>query len=90
MARYKFEFEATTDPRKGIPYVARLVVRDGKLEREFYNLKRVWEEEYNCMGRVFCGGWRCDRDEGGCVVEERLQVLVSCVWREVVFADEDK
>jgi hypothetical protein len=60
MARYKFHFEATMDPRKGIPYVARLVVRDGKLEREFYTLKReygkksitVWGEFYAEDGDV--------------------------------------
>jgi len=40
--KYKFYYEVTMDPRKGFPYVARLVWRDGKVEREFYNLKREY------------------------------------------------
>jgi len=40
--RYKFDFEVTLDPRKGFPYVARLVWRDGRMEREFYNLKKQY------------------------------------------------
>ena len=39
---FEFSFEATSDPRKGVPYVAKLVYRNGKLEREFYNLNRTW------------------------------------------------
>ena len=42
MAKYEFYFEATLDPRKGHPYVAKLVWKDGKLEREFYKLKREY------------------------------------------------
>ncbi|MFZ8861444.1 MAG: hypothetical protein ACO2PP_13235 [Thermocrinis sp.] len=64
MARYKFSFEATMDPRKGIPYVARLVVRDGKLEREFYNLKR----EY---GKKSITVWGEFTAEDGDVIEMR-------------------
>ncbi len=64
MARYKFKFEATMDPRKGIPYVARLVVRDGKLEREFYSLKR----EY---GKKSITVWGEFTAEDGDVVEMR-------------------
>jgi hypothetical protein len=64
MARCKFSFEATMDPRKGIPYVARLVVRDGKLEREFYNLKR----EY---GKKSITVWGEFSAEDGDVVEMR-------------------
>jgi len=64
MARYKFHFEATMDPRKGIPYVARLVVRDGKLEREFYSLKR----EY---GKKSITVWGEFTAEDGDVVEMR-------------------
>jgi hypothetical protein len=64
MAKYKFHFEATIDPRKGIPYVARLVVRDGKLEREFYNLKR----EY---GKKSITVWGEFSAEDGDVVEMR-------------------
>lgn len=39
---YEFTFEATNDPRKGYPYVARLGVKDGKLDREFYDLERFY------------------------------------------------
>ena len=64
MTRYKFYFEATMDPRKGVPYVARLVIRDGKLEREFYNLKR----EY---GKKSITVWGHFSAEDGDVVEMR-------------------
>lgn len=37
---FDFEFEATNDPRKGMPYVARLVWTDGKMERKFFNLNK--------------------------------------------------
>jgi hypothetical protein len=40
--QYKFDYEVTLDPRKGFPYVARLVWRDGKVEREFYNLRKQY------------------------------------------------
>ncbi len=64
MAKYEFYFEATMDPRKGIPYVAKLVVRDGKLEREFYKLKR----EY---GKKSITVWGHFTAEDGDVIEMR-------------------
>jgi hypothetical protein len=42
MAKHEFYYEATIDPRKGYPYVAKLIWKEGKLEREFYNLKRSY------------------------------------------------
>lgn len=39
---FAFDFEATNDPRKGIPYVARLYYQDGKIQRDFYNLDRSY------------------------------------------------
>jgi hypothetical protein len=39
---FEFEFSATSDPRKGKPYVARLYWEDGKLQRSFYDLNRQW------------------------------------------------
>ncbi len=38
---FQFEFSATSDPRKGTPYVARLYW-DGKLQRSFFDLSRQW------------------------------------------------
>lgn len=35
---YEFDFEATNDPRKGVPFVAKLLIKNGKLEREFFEL----------------------------------------------------
>ncbi len=37
---YRFYFEHSNDPRKGVPYAARLVMKDGKLEREFFDLDK--------------------------------------------------
>ena len=39
---FEFEFSATNDPRKGMPYVARLYWENGKLQREFFDLHREW------------------------------------------------
>jgi len=39
---YEFNFNATNDPRKGVPYVARLFWGKDKLEREFFPLERTW------------------------------------------------
>ena len=64
MTKYKFYYEATIDPRKGYPYVAKLVWRDGKLEREFYNLKR----EY---GKKRVTVWGHFTAEDGDVIEMR-------------------
>ncbi|MEM3787027.1 MAG: hypothetical protein QXZ59_06555 [Nitrososphaeria archaeon] len=37
---YTFTFNATEDRRKGAPYVAKLILQDGKIQREFYQLDR--------------------------------------------------
>ena len=39
---FEFEFSATNDPRKGMPYVARLYWEDGKLQRKFFDLHKEW------------------------------------------------
>ena len=39
---FEFQFSATNDPRKGVPYVARLYWEDGKLQREFFDLHKEW------------------------------------------------
>jgi hypothetical protein len=62
--KYEFYYEATMDPRKGYPYVARLVWKDGKLEREFYKLKR----EY---GKKTVTVWGHFTAEDGDVIEMR-------------------
>jgi hypothetical protein len=64
MTKYKFYYEATIDPRKGHPYVAKLVWKDGKVEREFYNLKR----EY---GKKRVTVWGHFTAEDGDVIEMR-------------------
>lgn len=40
MEKFNFDFSATLDPRKGYPYVARLVLENGKIARQFYKLQR--------------------------------------------------
>lgn len=50
---FTFNFEATNDPRKGIPYVARLFVDDnGKLQRQFFNMsKNYGKKEVTISGK---------------------------------------
>ena len=62
---HKFDFEVTLDPRKhGSPYVARLVWKDGKLQREFYDLKRQY-------GKKEVTVWGTFEAEDGDVIEMR-------------------
>jgi len=37
---YEFWFEYSNDPRKGVPYAAKIVMVDGKLERQFFDLDK--------------------------------------------------
>lgn len=62
---FEFNFEATSDPRKGVPYVAFLKIRNGKLEREFVNnMTKTWgRKEVTVAGRY--------RARAGDVVEIR-------------------
>jgi len=63
--KYKFDFEVTLDPRQhGAPYVARLVWKDNKLEREFYDLKRQY-------GKKMVTVWGTFEAEDGDVIEMR-------------------
>jgi len=50
---FAFDFEATNDPRKGIPYVARLFIDDnGKLQRQFYNMSKSYgKKEVTISGK---------------------------------------
>ncbi len=64
MAKHEFYYEATIDPRKGYPYVAKLVWKDGKLEREFYKLKKSY-------GKKSITVWGHFTAEDGDVIEMR-------------------
>ena len=53
-ATFTFEFDATTDPRKGFPYVAKLtgIDSEGKFEREFFELERTYgKKEVTVSGK---------------------------------------
>lgn len=39
---FSFNFEATNDPRKGVPYIARLYWEDGKIQRDFMDLDKIY------------------------------------------------
>jgi hypothetical protein len=56
---YEFDFEATNDPRKRIPYVARITEVNGKLERDFINLNK----EYGKNTVTISGGYTAKEDE---------------------------
>jgi|GEM_PF-2797122 len=43
---FTFEFNATEDKRKGVPYVAKILLKDNKIEREFYQLDRIHNGTY--------------------------------------------
>jgi len=86
---FEFEFSATSDPRKGKPYVARLYWQDGKLQRDFYNLNRQWgKKEITVSGtykaragdiieRRSGGSWKNDYRAWYLVTEDGEQVMVA-------------
>lgn len=38
---FEISFDYTNDPRKGVPYAARLIWSNGQIQREFYELERT-------------------------------------------------
>ena len=86
---FEFEFSATSDPRKGKPYVARLYWQDGKLQRDFYDLDRQWgKKEITVSGSYSAkagdiieqrsgGSWKNDYRAWYLVTEDGEQVKVA-------------
>jgi hypothetical protein len=86
---FEFEFSATSDPRKGKPYVARLYCQDGKLQRAFFDLSRQWgKKEITVSGtykaragdiieRRSGGSWKNDYRAWYLVTEDGEQVMVA-------------
>ena len=86
---FEFEFSATSDPRKGKPYVARLYWRDGKLQRAFYDLNRQWGKNVvtvcgtytakagDIIERRRGGSWKNDYRSWYLVTEDGEQVVVA-------------
>ena len=86
---YEFEFSATSDPRKGKPYVARLYWEDGKLQRSFYDMSRQWgKHEITVSGTYKAkagdiieirsgGSWKNDYRAWYLVTEGGEQVMVA-------------
>lgn len=86
---FEFEFSATSDPRKGKPYVARLYWEDGKLQRSFYDLNRQWgKKEITVSGTYRAkagdiiesrsgGSWKNDYRSWYLVTEEGELVIVA-------------
>ena len=87
---FAFDFEATNDPRKGIPYVARLFIDDsGKLQRQFFNMsKNYGRKEVTISGKYTAkagdiieirtgGSWKNDYRAWYLVTEEGEQITVA-------------
>jgi len=86
---FTFEFSATSDPRKGKPYVARLYWQDGKLQRSFFDLNRQWgKKELTVSGtykarvgdvieRRSGGSWKNDYRAWYLITEDGDQVMVA-------------
>ena len=86
---FEFEFSATSDPRKGKPYVARLYWQDGKLQRAFYDLSRQWGKKEITVSGVYTakagdiierrigGSWKNDYRAWYLVTEDGEQITVA-------------
>ena len=89
---FEFEFSATSDPRKGKPYVARLYWQDGKLQRAFYDLNRQWgKKEITVSGTYKArAGDIIERRSGGSWKNDyRAWYLVTAAGEQVMVADID-
>jgi len=62
---FEFAFEATNDPRKGKPYVARLYIEDGRIQRKFFDLHR----EYGKKSITVSGTYTA---KAGDIIEKRV------------------
>ena len=88
---YEFEFSATSDPRKGKPFVARLYWQDGKLQRDFYDLSRQWGKNVVTVSGTYTakagdiieqrsgGSWKNDYRAWYLVTEDGEQVMVAYI-----------
>jgi len=88
---FEFEFSATSDPRKGKPYVARLYW-DGKLQRSFYDLNRQWgKKEITVSGtyRAKAGDIIEQRSGGSWKNDYRTWYLVTADGEQIAVADID-
>ena len=89
---FEFEFSATSDPRKGKPYVARLYWEDGKLQRSFYDLNRQWgKKEITVSGtyRAKAGDIIEQRSGGSWKNDYRTWYLVTADGEQIAVADID-
>ena len=88
---FEFEFSATSDPRKGKPYVARLYW-DGKLQRSFYNLNRQWGKNEVTVSGTYTAkaGDIIERRWGGSWKNDyRAWYLVTADGEQITVADID-
>ena len=88
---FEFEFSATSDPRKGTPYVARLYW-DGKLQRDFYDLSRQWGKKQVTVSGAYTAkaGDVIERRSGGSWKNDyRAWYLITSAGEQVMVADID-
>ena len=86
---FEFHFEATSHVAKWKPYVARLEVKNGKIEREFKNLERVnGKKEITVFGSyTAAAGDIIEKREGGSWKNEyRYWYLITEDGREIKVA----
>jgi hypothetical protein len=86
---YTFEFSATSDPRKGTPYVAKLTWSNGELQRDFYDLDRIYgKKEVTVSGEFKAkygdiieqrvgGSWKNDYRDWYIVINGQLKKLAN-------------
>lgn len=88
---FSFYFEASCDPAKRKnPYVAKLIVKNGKVEREFKDLQRLYgKKEIRVYGQYTASsGDVIEKREGGSWKNEyRYWYLILPNGREIKVAD---
>lgn len=65
---FEYHFNCENDPRKGIPYVAKLSIdNEGKLQREFKEMDKEWGKKNVTVSGYFkaCAGQIIEQRQGG-------------------------
>lgn len=89
---FTFTFEATSDPRKGVPFVAKLTFKDGRIQREFFDLSRTYGKKQITVSGTYTAkaGDIIEKRTGGSWKNDyRAWYLVTETGEEILVADID-
>jgi len=78
---FTFEFEYTSDPRKGKPYAAKLYYESDQIQRSFFDLQREWGKKVITVFGTY-------QAKEGDIIEERHGGSWKNDWRYWFYINE--